>query len=268
MFTSAGIFEGYIGSCIDITDLKRAQEENFHRQKMESIGVLAAGIAHDFNNLLSGILAHVQLVEDQTAAHSPLHRDLRKISTLGLRASEIVRELMVYAGHETNGFETLDLSTLVGEMLELLRISISKRVVFKTSLANGLPPVGMQPSRMRQVVMNLVTNASEAIGDNEGVITVASSLDPAAPGCVRLEVSDTGCGMTAEQQTKIFDPFFTTKFVGRGLGLAVVLGVVRTHGGSIALESSPGRGTTFRILLPCAAEAHAQPRGTVLSASS
>ena len=250
MFTSAGLFEGYIGSCIDITDLKRAQEENFHRQKLESIGMLAAGIAHDFNNLLGGILAQVQLIEDQIAAHSPLNAELQKITSLGIRASEIVRELMLYAGRETNGFETVDLSLLVGEMLELLKISISKRVVLKTSLATDLPPVGMQPSRIRQVVMNLVTNASEAIGNNEGVITVSTALAPADPCFVRLEISDTGCGMTQEQQTKIFDPFFTTKFVGRGLGLAVVQGVVRTHGGSIVLESAVGRGTTFRILLP------------------
>lgn len=260
VFTSAGVFEGYIGSCVDITDLKRAQEENFHRQKLESIGVLAAGIAHDFNNLLGGILAQAQLVEDELPVDGPLVEDVQKIRTLGVRASEIVRELMVYAGQEKNGFETVDLSTLVIEMLELLKISMSKRAVLKTSLDTDLPAIQAQASQIRQIVMNLVTNAAEAVVGNDGVISVTTRLDPSAAGFVCLEVSDTGCGMTEEQQAKIFDPFFTTKFAGRGLGLAVVQGVVRTHGGSIALESSPGRGTTFRIFLPIAGQS-AEPHG-------
>jgi len=254
MFTAAGVFEGYIGSCMDITELKRAQEENFDRQKLESIGVLAAGIAHDFNNLLGGILAQVQLIEDETPSGSPLVNDLHKITGLGVRASEIVRELMVYAGRETNDFETVNLSVLVGEMLELIKISLAKRAILKTSLAHNLPPIKAQASQICQVVMNLVTNASEAFMGNEGLISVTTAFEPAEGGFVRLEVSDTGCGMTEEQQRNIFDPFFTTKFAGRGLGLAVVQGVVRAHGGSITLESAPARGTTFRILLPVAAE--------------
>jgi PAS domain S-box-containing protein len=251
MFTEGGVFEGYIGSCVDISDLKRAQEENLHRQKLETIGVLAAGIAHDFNNLLGGILAQVHLVEDEVPAQSTAAEELLKIKGLSVRASEIVRELMVYAGRETGTLEPVDVSALVEEMIELLRITISKRVVLNTRLAKNLPQCLAQPSQVRQVIMNLVANASEAIGDADGVITVTTALESSSPDSVRIEVSDTGCGMTREQQAKIFDPFYTTKFAGRGLGLAVVQGVVRTHGGTISLDSTMGRGATFRIVLPC-----------------
>jgi len=251
MFSANGQFEGYIGSCLDISELKRAQEENVHRQKLESIGVLAAGIAHDFNNLLGGILAQAHLVEEEVAVQSAAAEEIHKIKSLAVRASEIVRELMVYAGRETGTLEPVDLSVLVGEMVELLKISVSKRIVLRIRLEKDLPPCMAQSSQMCQVVMNLVTNASEAIDEAEGVISVSTGIDPSHPHSVCLEVSDTGCGMSREQQAKIFDPFYTTKFAGRGLGLAVVQGVVRTHGGAIELESSPGRGTTFRIALPC-----------------
>jgi len=149
-------------------------------------------------------------------------------------------------------------------MLKLLKITISKRVVFKTDLARNLPVVRGQASQIRQLLMNLVTNASEAIGDREGVITMRTSVYKSKedlPGSratelpvgdsVQLEVSDTGRGMTEEETTKIFDPFFSTKSAGRGLGLAVVQGVVRSHGGAIWVDSVPDRGTTFRIFLPC-----------------
>ena len=272
MFTSGGDFEGYIGSCIDITDLKRAQEENLHRQKLESVGVLAAGIAHDFNNLLGGILIQAQVVEDEMPARPPIVDELRKIKNLALRGSEIVRELMVYAGRETTRVEPLDLSALVEDMLELLKISISKRAVLTIRLAKNLPAVKAQASQIRQILMNLITNASEAIGESDGVITVTTSLapvntpsgsadavEPPERDRVRLEVSDTGCGMTQEEITKIFDPFYTTKFAGRGLGLSVVQGIVRAHWGTVALQSAPGRGTTFQILFPCA-DQPAEPR--------
>jgi PAS domain S-box-containing protein len=262
-FTPNGAFEGYIGSCVDISDLKRAQEESVSRQKMESLGLLAAGITHDFGNLLGGILAHAELASGELPRDATPLEELRQIRTLAVRASEIVRELMVYAGHDTADFEPVDLSRLVREMLELLKISLSKRAVLKTSLADDLPAVRGQAPRIRQVVMNLMTNASEALGTRNGEITITTSLATVGdvvragttglpPGrYVRLDVSDTGSGMTEEQRSKVFDPFFTTKVEGRGLGLAVVHGVVRAHGGAIHLITAPGQGTTFQILFPC-----------------
>jgi two-component system cell cycle sensor histidine kinase/response regulator CckA len=258
-------FAGYIGSCIDITDLKHTQEEDLARQKLESLGVLAGGIAHDFNNLLGGILAEAELVEADLAADLSPGEEIARIKAVAIRGAEIVRELMIYAGQDqASRFEPVDLSQLMDEMLELLKVSVSKQVVLKINLDKNLPAVWGSAPQIRQVVMNLVINASEAIGEKEGVIRVATSrvtegwgsgADKAtnyAPGeYVRLEVSDTGTGMSEEAKAKIFDPFFTTKFPGRGLGLAVVQGIVRAHGGAIHLVSAPGDGATFQVLLPC-----------------
>ena len=261
----SGCPERMLGACQDITDARRAQQENFIRQKLESVGTLASGIAHDFNNLLGGILAEAELVEEEMRSHSLAAEDVQAIKSLAIRGSEIVRELMTYAGNETIDSELLDLSQLVEEMLKLLKVSISKRAILRTGLDKNLPAIRGHPGQIRQVVMNLLINASEALGETEGVITVATSLvtdsrnlltSSAALSCkenyVLLEVSDTGSGMTEEQVSRIFDPFYTTKFMGRGLGLAVVQGVVRAHGGAIRLESIPYRGTTFQIFLPSA----------------
>jgi CheY-like chemotaxis protein/two-component sensor histidine kinase len=163
---------------------------------------------------------------------------------------------MIYSGQDKADLGPVDLSRLVGEMLELLRVSISKHAVLKTDLPKDLPAVRGNATQLRQIVMNLIINASEAIGQKDGVVEVTASL--AAGGTdlpegdyLRLEVSDTGCGMTEEQKARIFEPFFTTKFAGRGLGLAVVQGIVRAHGGTVNLISAPGQGTRFQILLPC-----------------
>lgn len=250
-------------------ELKRTQEENLNRQKLESVGVLASGIAHDFNNLLGGILAEAQLVEDEIPSGSPVAEDVQRIKALAARASEIVRQLMVYAGRESSGLEPVDLSRLVDEMLELLKVSISKHAMLKTELAGDIPKVWGQAAQLRQIVMNLIINASEALGEKDGVITVTTSLvtldrDSGSANAlpvghyVRLVVADNGPGITDEQRSKIFDPFFTTKFQGRGLGLAVVQGVVRTHGGAIRVDSAPGQGTAFQILLPCTGESEKQ----------
>ncbi len=258
-FAPDGVFAGYIGSDIDITDLRRAQEETFERQKLESLGVLTGGIAHDFNNLLGGVLAHAELALAELAEGSDPDEQLHRIRDGAIRGAEIVRQLMIYAGQESAVFELVDVSRVVEEMVELLKVSVSKHATLKTSLGKGLPPVRANPAQIRQVVMNLVTNASEAIGDQAGVISVTSSLVDSARDLpegeyLYLEISDTGIGMTQETQARIFEPFFTTKFAGRGLGLAVVQGIVRGLGGAIYLKSEPGRGTMFQILLPCASE--------------
>ena len=259
-FGPDGIFAGYIGTCIDITDLKRGHEEAVARQKLESLGVLAGGIAHDFNNLLGSIMADSELVLSDLDAGSPAREGLGRINSVAQGAAEIVRELLAYAGQETAIFEPMDLSTLVREMLELVRVSISKRATLKVDLAPDLPAVRANAAQIRQVVMNLLTNASEALGEESGAISVTTSLVQVTPARPRgpltegdyllLEVSDTGCGMTDAVLDKIFDPFFTTKFAGRGLGLAAVQGIVRGHGGRIDVRSAPGRGSRFEILLP------------------
>ncbi len=264
-FAPGGVFAGFIGSDIDITDVRRAQAQAFERQKLESLGVLSNGIAHDFNNMLGSILAETELQLAEAPASSPVREGVEKIKAVAVRAAEIVRELMAYAGQESPVFEPVDLSSLVSEMLELLKISISKSAVLKVDLPANLPTVRANAAQIRQVFMNLITNASEALEQKEGVISVslatvksgAGPSDEEAPGLpegeyVRLVVADSGCGMTPEIQAKIFDPFFTTKFAGRGLGLGAVQGIVRSHGGTIRVSSAPGQGSRFDILLPYA----------------
>jgi signal transduction histidine kinase len=257
---------GQIGITTDITELKQSQEQLQAAQKLESLGVLAGGIAHDFNNLLGGIHAEAELVETDLAVGSAAREEVQRIKMAAIRGSEIVRELMIYAGENQKDFnESVDVSLLVEEMLELLKVSISKQVALRTDFRGELPTVWGNAPQIRQLMMNLVLNASEAIGDAQGVITVTaaqvsggSDLAPnnttdLTPGdYVRIEVSDTGGGMTNETKAKIFDPFFSTKFPGRGLGLAVVRGIVRDLGGAINVVSAPGQGAVFQVLLPSA----------------
>jgi two-component system cell cycle sensor histidine kinase/response regulator CckA len=270
-----------VGACIDITDFKRTQEEALARQKLESLGVLAGGIAHDFNNLLSSILAQAELAEQELAVGTDPRQELQLIKNVAIRAGEMVRELMVYSGQDSASFEPLDLSGLVREILELLKISISKQAILKVDLPENLPPVRANAVQMRQVVMNLITNASEALGDKKGVISVTvakvgsgqDSLPDRQSNArvddyLQMEVSDTGCGMTAEVLSRIFDPFFTTKFAGRGLGLAAVQGIIRSHGGSINAVSCPGKGTHFQILIPCIGQTALDSREITIPASA
>ena len=247
-YDSANGFCGFIGSFLDITDFKRARDEAFSRQKLESMGLLASGIAHDFNNLLGGILAEAELAETDLAVGLAPSEELQRIKLVAIRGAEIVRQLMIYAGQDQIAFiEKVDVSRIVEEMLELLKVSISKHAVLRTVLRDNLPAVRGNAAQIRQVVMNLVINASEAIGEKQGVISVTTAqvsgseklaFNGAAtlpPGdYVRLQVSDTGCGMTEAVKAKIFDPFFSTKFAGRGLGLAVVQGIVLAHDGDIS----------------------------------
>jgi PAS domain S-box-containing protein len=264
-FGPDGAFAGYTGSCIDITDLKRTQEEDLARQKLECVGRLAGGIAHDFNNLLGGVLAHADLALAELGGGVSPDEELRGIRAVAIRGAGIVRQLMIYAGQENAVSEPVDASRVVEDMLELLKVVMSKHAALKTDLGIGLPSVRANPAQLRQLVMNLVTNASEAIGEQDGTISIGTSqvtIGPDSPGCgtdrlsagdfVQLEVSDTGCGMTLDAQARVFDPFFTTKSAGHGLGLSVVQGIVRGLGGTIHLVSEPGHGTTFRVLLPSA----------------
>ena len=187
---------------------------------------------------------------------------------MAIRGSEIVRQLMVYAGKERDILSPVDVSQVVEEMLGLLKASVSKHAALVTDLGENLPAVKARAAQLRQIVMNLVVNASDAIKDRDGVIRVATAcvtvgrdMAGAAPGglaagdYVQVEVSDTGRGMSQETQARMFDPFFTTKSAGRGLGLAVVQGIVRSLQGASRVVSEPGKGTAFQILLPCAGAA-------------
>jgi PAS domain S-box-containing protein len=259
LFQTGGVFAGYIGSCVDMTDIKLAHQEDLNRQKLETVGLLASGIAHDFNNLLSIVLANSQLALEELSEHSAVERELTNIRDSALRGAEIVRQLMAYAGKEDETQELVNVSAIVEDMLELLQVSVPKRVKVETSLCTQLLPVRATPAQIRQIVMNLFYNASEAIGDGVGVIHVvaqqvkaANSGGVASGDYVQLDVSDTGKGMTPEVQARVFDAFFTTKSgSGHGLGLAAVHGIVESLHGTIKVSSAPGEGTKFTISLPC-----------------
>ena len=261
---------------VDSTGRRHSEEERlaFERrmqqtQKLESLGVLAGGIAHDFNNLLMVILGNADLALSKSSAESPLRGYITNIDTAAQRAADLANQMLAYSGKGRFLIEPINLSRLVEEMGHLLASVISKRATVRYRLASELPPVLADATQLRQVVMNLITNASDAIGESAGVITIvtgiveigspasgARSSGPPLPRgtYVFIEVGDTGSGMDAATQSRIFDPFYTTKQTGRGLGLASVIGIVRGHHGEIRVTSSPGRGTTFTVLLPAAAD--------------
>ncbi len=260
------VYIGHIGTMIDITDLKSNHEQMVATQKLESLGTLAAGIAHDFNNLLGSICAQVDLALSESPSDSPVREILDGIGAVAVRGSEILNLIMDYADSKGDnaGFELVNLSSLIEEMVRFLRIFISKKAELKIDLDHNLEAIPLNTAQIRRVVMNLVTNASEALEGQEGLIrigTASARLDRGAGFCggtslspgeyVVLTVSDTGCGMTEQAQTRAFDPFYTTKATGRGLGLSAVPGILRAHGGGIELISAPRQGSTFRVFLPC-----------------
>jgi two-component system cell cycle sensor histidine kinase/response regulator CckA len=289
VFAPDGSIVGTTGVARDVTERKaaeqkalRAEEERrkmelsvLQAQKLESLGVLAGGIAHDFNNLLTSIVGNADLCLGELPPGSRARGFIDDIVLASRRAAELCHQMLAYSGKGRFVIQPISLNELVSEMGQLLSVSTSKKAALHHTFAPNLPSVMADATQIRQVVMNLITNASEAIGDREGTMALrtgalwcnreyfADAIGDSkqhVPGLyVFLEVSDTGVGMDAETLGRIFDPFFSTKFAGRGLGLATVLGIVRGHKGALKVVSEPGKGTTFRVLLP----AHgAAPRPT------
>jgi PAS domain S-box-containing protein len=263
---------GISGTLIDIHDRKAAEAERkalehklLETQKLESLGVLAGGIAHDFNNLLMTILGNAELALLDLPPQAPARTSVARIELAARRAAELTGQMLAYAGKGRMVIELFEMNMLVEEITALLDVSIAKTTTLRYMLAPQLPPITGDATQIRQVIMNLVLNAAEAVGAATSTIVVATGvlyvdrsylsgtwLAPELPegSYVFLEVVDDGSGMSPETLAKIFDPFFTTKFTGRGLGLAAVLGIVRSHGGAIKVTSAPGQGTTFTILFP------------------
>ena len=279
----SGLFAGgRIEHYYDITSRRRAEAERIdierrmqHRQKLESLGLMAGGVAHDFNNLLMTMLGSADLALQDIPDSSPAHERVREIERGAQRAAELAGQLLAYAGRGRFVNQPVSLSHLIRDLEPMLRISASRKVSFALLLEEGLPAVDGDPAQIRQIALNLVTNAAEAIGDRDGSLTIRTgttageeSDDAAATvgeqgptrPMVFLEVTDTGCGMDEETKNRVFDPFFTTKFTGRGLGMAAVMGIVRDHRGTIDIQSEPERGTRIRVLFPRSAKEVASPK--------
>ena len=272
---------------IDLSDQKKADAEKLaleyqllHAQKMESLGVLAGGIAHDFNNLLAVIIGHCSLAKlrPTTAVEN-----IQPIETAAERAAALCQQMLAYAGKAHISKTQTNFEEMVDEMVKMSKSTISQNVKITFDLASEIPPIIADASQIRQVTMNLIINASEAIGEKQGEVAVSLAkitiradqhqkdyigdiIPPGRYAC--LEVTDNGCGMDAETQQRIFEPFYTTKFTGRGLGMSAVLGIIKAHNGGLQLFSKPGQGTTFKVYLPISISETAQDPSIQLTSPS
>jgi signal transduction histidine kinase len=258
----------------DITARKKAEGERLnlerkllHAQKLESLGVLSGGIAHDFNNLLHVVLGNLDLALMKSPGDADVRQHIDQAVSAGKQAARLTDMILAYTGKKMYVIQKVNLTALVEKNASMLSALVSRRVTFDLALDGGLPPIMADEGQMQQVVMNLITNASEAIGDAVGTIRLATRVQefdqsalnasrveekPTAGRYVVLEVRDNGCGMDSETLHRLFDPFFTTKFTGRGLGMSAVQGIIRAHQGAFLIESSPGAGTAIRVLFPMA----------------
>ncbi|MBI2422984.1 MAG: PAS domain S-box protein [Candidatus Hydrogenedentes bacterium] len=270
----------FVAMIQDLSERKQAEslrldmERRIHQaQKLESLGVLAGGIAHDFNNILTAIMGHVSMAVDVLPPDAAIRLNLEESLKASRKAADLCQQMLAYAGRGRTHYERLPLGGLLQDMLALLRLSISKKAELNISLAEELPPILGDATQLRQVIMNLLINASEALQEKNGQITVSVQEELCARDFLahiapqeflqegpylHLCIADTGCGMSEESRQRIFDPFYTTKFTGRGLGMSAVQGIVRGHRGAIHIESTPGRGTSISIFLP-ASTAEAAP---------
>ncbi len=258
---------GIVGIGRDISDRKIMEQELRSAQKMESLGIVAGGIAHDFNNLLSIMMGNASLAQDQLPVQHAAHKYLERVLFAMERASDLTKQMLAYSGKGMVEIQTLDMADVVQRHIILFNASSSKNVTLETHMPSLPVHVSGDPGQMKQIIMNLIANSSEAIGEKQGTVSVTLShvtmgtqelipytrimTIPLKPGAYALlTVSDTGSGMDRETMDKIFDPFFTTKFIGRGLGLSAVFGIIQGHKGGITVESAVGIGTTIRVLLP------------------
>jgi len=262
----------HIATVRDITERRRVEDERLemerrllHAQKLESLGVLAGGIAHDFNNLLMAILGNLDLALLDVSSLSPARFSIEQAKQAARRAADLTRQMLAYSGKGRFVTRPVSLSELVQENAHLLKAAISKTVTLSLNLDRDLPSIMADPGQMQQVIMNLITNASEAIGNATGVVSLTTGIEdsdgeylnrssleekPPAGRYVYLEVTDTGCGMSQDTKHRLFDPFFSTKFTGRGLGMSAVSGIVHGHQGAIIVTSDVDRGSTIRVLFP------------------
>jgi PAS domain S-box-containing protein len=266
----------WLGTFTDVDDQRRTEQILHHRQKLESIGILAGGVAHDFNNLLVGIIGGLSYTLEVLPENHDLRPILENAFRSGERAADLIRQMLAYSGKGKLQIENVDLAQNLRATWELIQASLARSVDLKVVIPPDLPPIFTDPAQLQQILMNLILNASESIpAERQGVIVVRAGVERVssqratwsgdlAPGdYIVLEVHDNGKGIEPALLNKIFDPFFTTKFTGRGLGLAAVLGIIRTNKGSVDVTSTPGTGTTFRVLLP-AGTPLAESRGGAL----
>ena len=266
----------YIGIGRDVSGEKRLEEERLnlerqllHAQKLESLGIMAGGIAHDFNNLLAVIIGNLELSSMQLDKKSTAATRIERAMQASLRAADLTQHMLAYSGRSVFELKPLDINQLVDENCSLFRSTIPKTITMKIELASTLPPALGDAGQLQQVIMNLITNAAEAIGSEPGSILIATGVQECSqellshsrleskphPGrYVYIDVTDSGCGMDKDTQQRVFEPFYTTKFTGRGLGMSSVMGIIKSHNGAILLYSEPGLGSTFKILLPTVEE--------------
>ncbi len=264
---------------MDITERKLAEEERrlleqqfHHAQKLESLGVLTGGIAHDFNNIMTIILGYCYMASKYLSSEQDFKESFQKVEAAANRASDLCRQMMTYAGNHPTELEKIMLVQQVDEVVNMLQSTLKKNVTIELGLSKNVPIIIGDNSQIQQIAMNLVINAAEAIGEDNGTIKVSVSktvveagktmtdafgtvIPPGSYAC--LEVTDTGCGMGKETQKRIFEPFYTTKFTGRGLGMSAIRGIVKSHSGALLLTSTPGIGTTFKVYFPVPAPAGA-----------
>jgi PAS domain S-box-containing protein len=266
-----GELRGYAKVVRDFTERRRLDEAVKQTQKLESVGVLAAGVAHDFNNVLTAILGNVSLVRRRLAdlkVDGRVDEMLQAAERAGNRAADLVKQLLNYAGKGRREIKPVDICQVTRDALAIVSASVSKKITIRADVPDDCPTIPADVGQLQQLVLNLVLNAAEAIGGTRGEVSVRvrvrevpqdelkqyAGFGLKSRAYTQIEVRDNGVGMDEETLDRIFDPFFTTKFMGRGLGLAAALGIVRAHGGGIAVESKPGKGTLFSVLLPAEQE--------------
>jgi PAS domain S-box-containing protein len=246
----------------DLTEMKRAREARErleaqvqHAQKLESLGLMAGGIAHDFNNILTGVIGNADLALQSVPAGSSAQAHLERVLAATKRAAELTGQMLAYAGKSSLRQETFDLNALLDEMTELVKASVPKKISFRVELLAQPALIRANRAQIGQLVMNLITNAAEAVGDAPGSVLVATrNREDGGQRSVALTVKDTGQGMDTKTLARIFDPFYSTKGPGRGLGLAAVQGIVRSAAGELSVESAPGEGSRFEAVFPSAGE--------------